>query len=256
MLEEGLAKAGLNAKEAAIYLAALESGPSSILQLSRKTGIKRPTIYEMMPSLLRSGVIAQTAKGKRKQFVAEPPEKLFEAKRQELNSLRELLPTLEAFRNASIEKPDIKWFQGIENIQEILWDMVSNTSVKEQLLAIEGQFNSIYQKLGDEFFQKLLREKARRNLESLTISTMSPQELEKTVRDAPWSVGHQIEVRLIEDANNDFKLNFFIYQDKVTIISALQEVALVIENKILFNSLKLLFMTLWKTARETPYRIS
>lgn len=254
-LEVDLIKSGLNEKEARIYLAALELGATSVLEISRKTGLKRTTIYEILPSLIQSGLISQTSEGKRRRLIAESPEKLFNAKKQELDSLRGLLPSLEAFRNVAIEKPSVKWFEGKDAIQQVFAVMIRDTSVKEPILGIEGKFNAMHQKIGQDFFKKILKEKKKRGLESRTLLTMSNDEFEQSTRKTPWSFDHPIAIRLIKDPDNRFRFNFYMYQNRLAIIDAAQLLALIVENQPLKQSFELLFETLWRDAEETSFKI-
>lgn len=255
-LETELTKAGLKEKEAKVYLAALELGVTTVLSISRKTGLKRTTIYEILPSLINSGLLSQAPEGKRRRLVAESPEKLFSTKRQELDSLRRLLPTLEAFRNVAIEKPEIKWFEGKEAIQQILVNMIRNAGLRESIMAIEGRFNAMHQKIGDDFLRKILREKKSRGLESRTILTLTQEELDTAAKKTPWSFDHSIEIRLIKDLENKFRFNFYIFQNKVAIVTAEQLLALIVENRALKESFDLLFDILWQNAEETRFKIS
>ncbi len=49
---------GLSEKEARVYFAALSLGPSTILTLSHAAELKRTTIYALVDSLKKKGLIA------------------------------------------------------------------------------------------------------------------------------------------------------------------------------------------------------
>lgn len=67
---------GLNDKEITIYLTLLKSGPSTIMDLARKTDIKRSTTHNNVEELIKKGLVSQTNHGERRMVVAENPEKL------------------------------------------------------------------------------------------------------------------------------------------------------------------------------------
>lgn len=254
-IRDDLINVGLKEKEADAYLSLLELGPASIVDLSKKSGVKRTTVYEVLKPLLDGGLVSETVFGRRKKYVAEPPEKFFEFKKRELDTLRSLLPTLEALRNVSIEKPALQFFQGKEAIQKVFEDMCLNTDVvKDKLLGIESKASTVTAQMGIQFFIDLLRKKKERGLESLTLDAMSEEELDKFAKQYPWSVDHGIAIRTLDDSENMLNTSIYLYQNKIALIAPDQLIALVIENQRLKKSFEFLFYKLWSSAQETKYK--
>ena len=251
-IEQDLLKIGLNRKEAQTYLALLELGPTTVVALSRKSGLKRTTIYEILKSLLEKGLVVETPVGKRKRFIAEPPEKFFALKKEELDTLRGIVPTLEALRNVAIEKPAIQFFQGVEAIQKVFEDMCLNTDpVRDKLLAIETRPDVLLSRTGEQYWMNLLARKKKRGLESLTISAASRETIEEFAKGRPWGFDHGIILRVIEDPEKQFNLDLYLYQNKVTLVAEDQLFAFVIENQRLKKSFEFLFYHLWAGAKAT-----
>lgn len=71
-----LTNLGLTEKEAKVYLANLALGPTTILQITRGAELKRTTVYSIIESLKQKGLINIEARGFKKLFVAENPERL------------------------------------------------------------------------------------------------------------------------------------------------------------------------------------
>lgn len=67
---------GLNDKEIVIYLSLLKYGPNTIMDLARKTGIKRSTTHNNVEELIKKGLVSQTNYGERRMVIAEDPDKL------------------------------------------------------------------------------------------------------------------------------------------------------------------------------------
>ena len=65
-----LEKAGLNRRETALYLALLQMGPSSILNIARKADMKRPTAYLVIDELMKKGLVAEVPKEKKKKYIS------------------------------------------------------------------------------------------------------------------------------------------------------------------------------------------
>ncbi len=247
-LESNLVKSGLSEKEAKVYLAVLDLGAASVLEISKKTYLKRTSIYEIMPALIKRGLISQTLERKRLRFVAESATSLYRQKNLELDILGQLLPSLEAFRNKKPNKPSIKWFEGKEALQKVFVDMVRETSLNDTILALEGKFGETLKHLGGDFFKGVLKEKKMRGLRSKTILAMTRAEFELATRAVPWSVDHQISIRLIADHVNQVGVNWYLYQNKLAFIVPGQLLALVIENQLFKESLNFVFENMWKNA--------
>ena len=62
MLEQDLKNLGLSEKEAIIYLASLELGPSTIQEISKKAQIKRSSTYDMIRFLMERGLMSEFTK--------------------------------------------------------------------------------------------------------------------------------------------------------------------------------------------------
>ena len=75
-ISEKLKEFGLNNKETDVYLACLELGESSVNEIAIKSNIKRTTIYDILESLIKKGLISQTQRGSKRKFFAEEPEKI------------------------------------------------------------------------------------------------------------------------------------------------------------------------------------
>ncbi|MCA9387326.1 winged helix-turn-helix transcriptional regulator, partial [Candidatus Dojkabacteria bacterium] len=75
-IQEFLEEFNLGDREVSIYLTLLKTGPNTIMNLARETGIKRSTTHNNVEELIKKGLISQTNFGERRMVVAEDPEKL------------------------------------------------------------------------------------------------------------------------------------------------------------------------------------
>jgi len=75
-LEKDLQQIGLSEKEAKVYLASLELGPSTAQTIAAKATVNRPTTYVMIESLIKRGLMSSFQKGKKRFFVAGKPTQL------------------------------------------------------------------------------------------------------------------------------------------------------------------------------------
>ena len=60
--QSSLEYAGMKPKEAKIYLALLELGEASVVQIAKSAGIKRTTVYNILPDFINRGIVSTTLK--------------------------------------------------------------------------------------------------------------------------------------------------------------------------------------------------
>ena len=69
-LEIELQRVGLDERQAKVYLAALELGPSPVQKIAQRAGIPRATVYLVLNDLQGKGLITTYDEGKKTFFVA------------------------------------------------------------------------------------------------------------------------------------------------------------------------------------------
>lgn len=111
-LDHLLQQMGFSKNESKIYLAALESGPSSAQELAKAADLPRTTAYSVLEYLVERGVVAKTMHQGKTRFLAEPPAKLATIVEDLQKQVKESLPQLEAIYNKSETKPKIYFFEG------------------------------------------------------------------------------------------------------------------------------------------------
>ncbi|HCU31756.1 TPA: hypothetical protein DIC21_03395 [Candidatus Uhrbacteria bacterium] len=122
-----LINVGFSDKEAAVYLAALQLGLSSIQDIAKKSGVNRATTYLLVDVLIKKGLMGVFVKDGRKFFAAESPERLISLlrlQRQELEAkekeLTAALPKLQAIYNCEGTKPQIRYLEGVDGVSSVM----------------------------------------------------------------------------------------------------------------------------------------
>lgn len=110
---------GLSEQEVAVYLAALELGESNIQEISRKSGVKRTSIYNFIDVLKERQLLSEIKKGKRRLYSAVSPHHLVDEQKSKVTSMERLIPQLLAIQNNVKNKPRVSFYQGLEGIKEI-----------------------------------------------------------------------------------------------------------------------------------------
>lgn len=109
---------GLSEKEAGIYLALLQLGPSTPYQIAKKAGLKRPTAYVLAEELVAKGLIVHMPGEDKKRYIARTPDTFIEAQEERLAAAKKILPELRSFQKGVNEKPSIMYFEGIEGLKQ------------------------------------------------------------------------------------------------------------------------------------------
>lgn len=111
-LDRLLQHLGFSKNESKVYLAALESGPSSAQNLAKSAGLPRTTTYSVLEYLVERGVVGKTMHQGKTRFLAEPPAKLASIVSDLQKQVERSLPQLEAIYNKSETKPKIYFYEG------------------------------------------------------------------------------------------------------------------------------------------------
>jgi HTH-type transcriptional regulator, sugar sensing transcriptional regulator len=98
---EHLKSLGFTEKEAKVYMTCLKNGACTVKRISEDCGVKRPTTYVMLKSLMEKELVSLVKRGKKTFFVAAHPEALAKHVQREKESIirkeqavAELLPML------------------------------------------------------------------------------------------------------------------------------------------------------------------
>lgn len=121
MLEKYLEEIGLSEKESIIYLALLQVDSESIQDLAKRTGINRTTVYPVLETLEKKGLVSEIHEGKKVLYVAAPPERLETyVERQKVileeraERLKDVIPQIKSIQRETGERPIVKYFEGRE----------------------------------------------------------------------------------------------------------------------------------------------
>ena len=76
---EQLNQLGLNGRQARVYLALLQLGSATAIEIAKYTKYKHPTVYDVLDLLKEKRLITETLSGKRKIFSAPRPGRLYGA---------------------------------------------------------------------------------------------------------------------------------------------------------------------------------
>lgn len=240
MLEKYLQDIGLNDKEATVYLSLLSVEHASVLDLAKKTKIKRPTVYVVLESLSKKGLVSETTIGKKTHYQAESPERLETfVERQKLvleesqKILKDIIPQIKSVQRESGEKPIVKYFEGREGIISMLEELfagINEEGGETYLLYPKDQLDDLFTEKEREKYRSI---RIKRNIKSKVLYTS--EKGEKPSDDT----GDRIK---IDGGKYPISCDISIYEDRVRIsILGKKMSGIFIRNKDLADTLKSLF---------------
>lgn len=167
ILLQFLGNLGLNLDDSAVYVALMERGELTVLELSKKTKISRTTVYRIIDKLKKKGLIEEVFTHDKKQYKTTPPdtlEALVQSEESRVEKLKELLPVLPeliASRKTINQKGTaIKFYKGKLGIKQMLWNVL-NTKTE----IVGYTFGALKEVTGEEFENKWILEFLRRKLQ-------------------------------------------------------------------------------------------
>lgn len=245
-LKNDLQNIGLGDKEARIYLACLELGPTNIQNIAEKADIKRSTVYEILESLKEKGLMHVTTKGKRKLYLASEPENLLRTIKEKEKTLKEILPQLKSINNVGFTKPKITFYEGKEGIREIYMEALKSSTNSADWIS---PMANLLEASGEEWMAKYVELKAKMNywIRSIHISDninetykyQDPTTFEKTFRKVRFS-----------PKETSIPSTIGIYDNKVAVLSSKKEgFGFIIESEEYAKSMHELYSLLWDKSK-------
>ena len=116
-IEQILQQAGLDQKEAKIYLAVLSLGEATVLPISKKANIGRTYCYDILDALAEKGLVTYVEKRGRRRYSATPPEMIKKLLIDKIEQFDEVLPDLKALYQKAPIRPKVRFFEGREGIE-------------------------------------------------------------------------------------------------------------------------------------------
>lgn len=241
---------GLSDKEAAVYLAALELGPSSVQNIGRRARVVRSTTYPVLEALMARGLVSQLEKGKRTLFAAESPRHLEDVLEKESDSLQhrrqslgEILPALLAMARGSEEKPTVRYFEGLAGLRVMRTEMTMYANSKDtwyqftpvdHLIALFGEVEATY-----------FRSRAAKGVRSKTLFTTKSEALRKNLETK--SRRYLSEMKFVPTNKFLSSSGMTIYRDRIAIGSFVGAVGgVIIESPAMASMMRELFLLLWE----------
>jgi HTH-type transcriptional regulator, sugar sensing transcriptional regulator len=240
--KEILVSIGLESKEVAAYIASLELGEATVLEIAKKSGIKRPTAYVVLNILEQKGLVSKVIKGKKSFFVPGHPKKLVTEAELRLRELKQSVPQLETLYHKDDGNPRVSIYTTKEE----------SDRASDDMFLVKGEVWYMGTlRLSQEAFPRTFRK--------LDLARLSPEfRIKELIDDSPASrayakivQGPHRQVRFIPRTLLPFEVDISVFGNQTLITSVKKEHFTVgIKSDEINRSFRGIFEVMWQIAAE------
>lgn len=238
---------GLLGKKTDVYLAALELGSSTVIEIAKKANIKRTTCYDILVDLEKAGLISETAKGKKRLFVGEDPEKMQKKLKERESIFSEILPQLKSIHNVKGVKPKIQFYEGKEGLRKVYEDTLQYSN---EILAFATE--DIVKVLGMDWATNYIGNRIKKGIHQRAIVPKTEFIIEGF---SSKDQNQNRMTKLIDPKKYPFSVEINIYgHQKIALMSGKEETGIIIEGKEVYTTMKCIFELLWDNLPEVEVK--
>jgi len=252
MYSKTLKESGLKDKEAIVYDILLEHGTLPVLDIIKKSGLKRGIVYKTLYDLQDKGLASQLTIKKKFHFRAEHPFKLTELVEDQLKeaqnhqlTLQTYLPQLISAFKTTDNKPGVKIYEGINGIKEVYNDTLKEGKEIWAILQTSEVEPKVYDWLSHTYGKK----RAEANIWAKVIAA----EDSKTKTYASKNEVEKRETKVVPKEKFPIGIEVDIYGSKVAFINFHKDrdlVGIIVQNELIANTMRAMFTLAWEKAGD------
>lgn len=159
-IENVLRSIGLNKNEVKIFLDLIKKGPSSALEVSKRTEVHRSNVYDSLRILEEKGFVDERIENKKKLFHAINPEKLKDYALQKEREVESIIGDLKNISSKEDKKSDVSISYGVFAFRNALNDLLKLNSP----ISVYGIPEGSGDLLGESFLKNFHSERIDRGI--------------------------------------------------------------------------------------------
>ena len=233
---------GFSDKEAKIYLILLTAGELTASEIAQKASIKRTTVYNIIPKLLRDGLIQKTIDNKKTLYFIQNTRDLHTRLEEKTDSIAKLIPHLESVHELKRIHTKITHHEGIGGVHQLYQTMMNELLPGDSIRTVIG-VHYLENIVAVDTLQKYIDQRIEKNITNKMIATRSPvsEKLKATAQN------NLREIKLVDPHEWDFGVDMKIYANKVSFLSYREDFfGLTIESNEICRLQKIMFENIWK----------
>ncbi len=235
---------GLIESESKTYMAALQHGPGTVVELTKLNHLSRQATYGAIETLTERGLMSSMLRGKKRYFFAEDPDKLLSYARrreiqmkEEIQDLERSLPELKLKLGG--EHPAVRLFEGKEGLRMIIDDIEHSKAKTVDEVSDVDALRTVLGPAETQDMVKGLRE--------------AGTHFRVLYGGEPFGQTLSANRLLLPKEYWGFKGDVIIYGDKVAFMTFEGKMySVIIESKIVARTLQVLFHLIFKSKNESP----
>lgn len=233
-----LERLGYTREEAKVYLVALGLGESHVSDIAQKVRLPLSSVQVVINKLHKDGLMNFYVRKRYKYWVAENPTHLLARLQEREDSVRSVMPQLEALRHKEEQKPLVKIFEGVDEIRLLYDDMLE---AKTHILSIIP-WDDWIRLLGRGFMEDFIEKRVKHYLHIRLLTPKTKVAMELRSCDAD----ELRETRYVPD-DVHIKTTMFLYGTKVAIVSLNKKLptAVLIEDNDVHETFSIFFEEMW-----------
>lgn len=235
---EILQNLGLTQAEAKSYLTLLETGPTKVGNIIKKSGLQSSTIHNVLHSLIDKGFVTYILKGKMKIYQSTTPKIILDNYKEKEKQFEELIPKLESKQKFNSEKQQAEIYEGIKGITIMLSKFIEDTNPSDDFYFFSVDVPGMNKEI-QKFFEKY---DIKRKAKKLNVVGIAREELRSLYEKRKY-----IKVKYV-----DFPIpsNLSMCNNKMALITwGETPTGILIESEQLVKSQVSFFNNLWKIAK-------
>lgn len=242
-IKQILEQFGLEGRKADVYLASLELGSATVIEIAKKASIKRTTCYDILQDLMGNGLVYETTKGKKRLFIADDPEKIQKKMQEKEKLFSDILPQLKSLHNVSGVKPKIFFYEGLEGVRDMYDDILKYSG---EFVAFGSE--DVVRILGEQWTEDYIKRRVKKGIRVRAILPRT-EYLEKSIQGRDQA--HLRATKLVDIKKYPFSIEIDMYgHSRVALLSSKEALGVIIESTEIYRTMKLVFELIWDNLPE------
>lgn len=239
-LERVLIEYGLKEKQARVYLACLEVGSGTVLQVSLRARMPRSTTELELNYLVAKGLVSTYKKKNIKYYSADDPRFLLDSLEEKKEQIQRVLPKFVALYRSAKTKPSVRYYEGQPGLMVVLKEILSEA----QELVSFGSADDLFQNYDN--FTEFVKKRQEQKIPVKVILIDTPKARERKLL-GPQQLR---QVRLISPMY-DYHGLYYVWNDKIAMLSFGKNLsAVIIESAELAQMQKASFNFMWNSLAD------
>ena len=242
---------GLNPEEARVYSNMISMGNTTILEISKRTEIKRGTVYLIINRLINKNLVKSSILGKKKYYTAEDPKKLINMLEERKRGLEEIIPFLKEQYKTREGAPSVYFYEGREGVEKVYREILKSENIMKEMLWFGSQ-----QDLFEEFY-KIYKAFEYRDVNEDSVgirllmnSTRMDKEYAKNINNDEDTY-KIVKARILPKDLIFVNTNNIIIGNRLVILSIKRDYfAIIIESEDVADTYRTFFETAWRQAEK------